>query len=79
MMHLSADCHRVRARPASRVFVVVLLVAIGAAAALVPSHGAAQQKPSIQPADVKERTRLLELQRAAVGQLQQAVQGGRGG
>ena len=75
-MHLSTDCHRVRARPASRVFVVVLLVATGAVAALVPSHGAAQQKPSIQPADVKERTRLLELQRAAVGQLQQAVREG---
>jgi enediyne biosynthesis protein E4 len=75
-MHSSADCRRVRARPASRVFVIVFLVAVGAAAALVPAHGAAQQKPSIQQADVKERTRLLELQRAAVGQLQQAVREG---
>jgi enediyne biosynthesis protein E4 len=75
-MDSSADCHRVHARPASRVFVIVFLVAVGAAAALVPAHGAAQQKPAIQPADVKERTRLLELQRAAVGQLQQAVREG---
>jgi hypothetical protein len=75
-MHSSADCHRVRARPASRVFVIVFLVAVGAAAALVPAHGAAQQKPSIPQADVKERTRLLELHRAAAGQLQQAVREG---
>src|SRR6476660_877207 len=72
-MHSSADGHRVRARPTSRVLVVVFLVAIGAAAALAPARGAAQQKPPTQPADAKERTRLLELQRAAVGQLQQAV------
>jgi len=75
-MHSSADGHRVRARPTSRVLLVVFLVAIGAAAALAPAHGAAQQKPPTQPADAKERTRLLELQRAAVGQLQQAVREG---
>jgi hypothetical protein len=75
-MHSSADGHRVRARPTSRVLLVVFLVAIGAAAALAPARGAAQQKPPTQPADAKERTRLLELQRAAVGQLQQAVREG---
>src|SRR6185503_14249825 len=75
-MHSSADCHSVRARPAPRVLVVVFLVAVGGAAALVPALGAAQQKPLVQQADVKERTRLLELQRAAVGQLQQAVREG---
>jgi enediyne biosynthesis protein E4 len=74
-MSSSADCHRLRATPASRVFVVVFLVALGAAAALVPTYGA-QQKPSTQPADAKERARLLELQRAAVGQLQQAAREG---
>lgn len=75
-MPSSADCQRVRARPASRVFVIGFLVAVGATAALVPAHGTAQQKPPIQQADVKERTRLLELQRTAVGQLQQAVREG---
>ena len=69
-MHSSAESHGVGG------FVVVLLVAAGTAAALIPAHGAATPQPSIQQAEVKERTRLLDLQRTAVGQLQQAVREG---
>lgn len=75
-MNSSAECQRIRARPASRLFVVVFLAGVGAIAALVPARGATQQQAPVQQADARERTRLLELQRTAVGQLQQAVREG---
>ena len=55
-----------------RAIVLVLVASLGALGAWLPAHGAAQQKPVTAPGDVQERRRLLDLQRAAASQLQQA-------
>ena len=55
-----------------RAVVLVLFASLGALGAWPPAHGAAQQKPAAAPADAQERDRLLDRQRAAGTQLQQA-------
>jgi hypothetical protein len=55
-----------------RTVLLVLFVSLGALGAWPPARGAAQQKPVATPADAQERGRLLDLQRAAEAQLQQA-------
>jgi hypothetical protein len=55
-----------------RAVVLVLVTSLGALGAWLPAHGAAQQKPVTAPGDAQERARLLDLQRAAASQLQQA-------
>jgi enediyne biosynthesis protein E4 len=75
-MNSSADPYRVRARSRSRAVVLALSVALGALCVFVPSTGATQEKPAAAPAKAQERTRFLELQRAAVAQLQQARRDG---
>ena len=55
-----------------RPVVLVLVASLGALGAWLPAPGVAQQKPVTTPADDQERGRLLDLQRAAASQLQQA-------
>src|SRR5262249_60661281 len=56
----------------SRAVVLVLFASLGALGAWLPAHGAAQQKPVATSPDAQERNRLLDLQRTAASQLQQA-------
>lgn len=56
--------------------VLALSVALAALVAFVPANGATQQKPATVRPDAQERTRLLELQRAAVARLQEATRDG---
>jgi enediyne biosynthesis protein E4 len=57
----------------ARAVVLVLSAVLGALAALAPASGAGPQAPAAGRFEAQERTRLLELQRAAVAQLQQAA------
>jgi hypothetical protein len=56
-----------------RAVVLTLAAVPGALVAFVPATGAARQTPATVRPDAPERTRLLELQRTAVSQLQQAL------
>ena len=60
----------------TRAVLLVLSAALGAIGVLASAHGATQQTPLSAPADAQERTRLLDLQRAAVAGLQQATREG---
>ena len=75
-MQLGADRDRGRALSRSRAVVLALSAALGALGALMPTDGATQQKTVTAQADAQERTRLLELQRTALAQMQQAVRPG---
>jgi hypothetical protein len=75
-MHPTVDRHRVRARSGSRPVAFVLLALLGAAGTLTSIQGARQQPPTTTQVSAQERARLLELQRAAAGQLQQAARNG---
>jgi enediyne biosynthesis protein E4 len=59
-----------------RAVVVALSAALGVLGAFTPTTGATRQTPVPVQGDAQERTRLLELQRTAVAQLQQAVREG---
>jgi hypothetical protein len=59
-----------------RAVLFALVAALGALGVFVPAHGAGQQKPVTAQADAQERSRLLELQRAAVARLQEAARDG---
>src|SRR6267142_1351021 len=59
-----------------RAVVLALSAALGAVGVFTPIHDATQQTAATAPADAQDRTRLLELQRAAVAQLQQARRDG---
>ena len=59
-----------------RAVVLALSAALGAVGVFTPTHEATQQTAVTAPADAQDRTRLLELQRAAVAQLQQALRDG---
>ena len=72
---MAADRHPVRAFCKSRAIVAACATALGISA-LVPTHGATQQKAAAAQVDVQERARLLELQRKAVAQLQQSTRDG---
>jgi enediyne biosynthesis protein E4 len=74
-MHSSADRRPVRARNTSRAFVLAMLGALVALAPLAPEYAATHQ-PAAPQSDAPERARLLELHRAAVSQLQQAMRDG---
>jgi hypothetical protein len=56
--------------------VVFALFILGALGAFVPMPAATQQTPPVTSVDAQERTRLLDLQRSAVTQLQQAAREG---
>jgi len=75
-MHSSVDRHRDRASSGTRAVVLVVSVTLGALVSFIPTTAAPRQTPSNTAADTKERTRLLDLQHAAVGQLQDAVRDG---
>jgi hypothetical protein len=55
---------------------VLALFLLGVLGAFVPTPAATQQKPPVTSADAQERGRLLDLQRTAVNQLQQAAREG---
>src|SRR5688572_13778327 len=55
-----------------RTVMLVLFASLVGLCAWPPAWGAAQQKPAAAPADAQERGSLLDLQRAAEAQLQQA-------
>jgi enediyne biosynthesis protein E4 len=75
-MHLSADHYPGRVLSKSRAVVLALSAALGALAAVMPTNGAPQEKAVTARAEAQEPTRLLELQRAAAAQLQQALRDG---
>jgi enediyne biosynthesis protein E4 len=56
--------------------VVLALFILGVLGAFVPMPAATQQKPPVTSADAPERARLLDLQRKAVSQLQEAAREG---
>jgi hypothetical protein len=75
-MLLSADHYPGRVLSKSRAVVLALSAALGALAAVMPTSGAPQEKAVTARAEAQEPTRLLELQRAAAAQLQQALRDG---
>src|SRR5262245_65533359 len=75
-MPSSVDRHRDRASSGTRAVVLVVSVTLAALVSFIPTTAAPRQTPSNTAADTKERIRLLDLQHAAVGQLQDAVRDG---
>ena len=72
---VSANPRPARVFSRSRSVAIVLSMALGVCA-LLPTSGATQQTSGPVPAEAQERSRLLELQRTAVAQLQQATREG---
>ncbi len=70
-----AECSPLRTCAAPRA-VVVAVTALLAVVALVPVTGTVRHTSATTQADAKERARLLDLQRSAVTQLQQAIREG---
>src|SRR4030095_9592981 len=66
----------VRALSGPRAIALVSTTVLGALGAFMPTSGAMPQAPATVQADAQERTRLLELHRAASARLQQAVRDG---
>jgi enediyne biosynthesis protein E4 len=75
-MPSSVDRHGDRALSGTRAVALVLSATLGALGAFFPTHAAPRQQPAATAAEAQERTRLLDLQRAAVGQLQEAAREG---
>jgi len=63
--------HRIHARATARAVVIALSASLGAIGAFAPKTAAEQAR-----ADAQERSRLLQLQRDASAQLQQASRAG---
>ena len=70
------DRHGDRALSGTRAVALALSATLGALGSFVPTHAAPRQQPAATAVDARERTRLLDLQRAAVGQLQEAAREG---
>jgi hypothetical protein len=75
-MHSSVDRHRDRARSRKPAVVLAASAMLAALGLLIPIAAAPRQTPSNTAPDTKERTRLLDLQHAAVVQLQESVRDG---
>ena len=75
-MPSSVDRHRDRALSGTRAVALAVSATLGALGAFIPTHAAPRQQAPATGAAAQERTRLLDLQRAAVGQLQEATREG---
>lgn len=68
--------HSDRALSATRAFAFALWAMLGALGFFIPTNAAPRQQPAVTTAQAQEKTRLLDLQRAAVRQLQEASREG---
>jgi enediyne biosynthesis protein E4 len=71
----SVDRHGDRALSGTRAVALVLSATLGALGSFIPTNAAPRQQPAAT-AQVDEKTRHLDLQRAAVSQLQEAIREG---
>src|SRR5690348_14658926 len=72
-MHSSGDRQVDRAPSRTPAVVLAICASLAAIGVFNPTTAASRQAPSNTAPDTKERTRLLDLQHAAVNQLQDAV------
>ena len=68
--------HGDRAVSGTRAVALAVSATLGAIGFFIPAHAAPQQRPALTAAEAQEKTRVLDLQRAAVGQLQEAAREG---
>ena len=75
-MPSSVDRHGDRALSGTRAVALAVSATLGALGFFIPTNAAPRQQPAASGADAHEQTRLLDLQRAALGQLREAAREG---